>query len=37
MKFSNYDAANTLVKANRPRLVQYLRQAYAVSYNENHV
>jgi hypothetical protein len=31
--FSNYDAANMLVKASKPKLVQCLRQAYPVSYN----
>jgi hypothetical protein len=35
--FSNYDAPNMLVKANRPRLFQHLRQAYAASYKENPV
>jgi hypothetical protein len=34
-EFSNYIAANMLVKARRPSLVQRLHRPYAVSYNEN--
>jgi hypothetical protein len=36
--FSNYDAANILLKASRSRLIQCLRQrAYAASRNSNTV
>jgi hypothetical protein len=35
--FSNYNAANILVNARGPVLVQHLRRVYAASYNENHV
>jgi hypothetical protein len=30
----NYDVANTLAKARRPRLVQHLHRTYAALYNE---
>lgn len=33
----NYDASNMLVEANRLRVVQNVRRAYAASYNENPV
>jgi hypothetical protein len=36
-EFSNYDAANILLKPSRPRLVKCLRRAYAVSYNKSNV
>jgi hypothetical protein len=36
-EFPNYDAANVLVKASRPTVVQSVRRAYAASYNENPV
>jgi hypothetical protein len=35
-KFSNYDAANTLVKASRRRIVEPL-PAFEASHNKNHV
>jgi len=37
MRFSNYYAANMLVRTSRPRIAQLLRAIYAASYNENHV
>jgi hypothetical protein len=37
MDFSNGNAANMLVKASRPSLIQRLRRTYAASFNENPV